>query len=219
MRQSAPYAVIGLGVIAMAGIAWWFGFRNQANVVPEAAQSPAIELSEGLAIYTSGEQGFLLAYPEGAEVSETFDTQRLPNAWSVSATTQGTSLLSITTYRLENETSYPRDYTVLLRIGKSEEPEDLRSCAEARNGEMKVEDRSIGGEPWAAFIYGDAAMMQYVAAESYRVVHEEACWAIEAVRTGSSYRENPTSADISDEALAAEFERLDTIVDSFRFAR
>jgi len=217
MKQSAPYAVIGLGVIAMAGIAWWFGFRERPMEGVEVPDAPAIELSEGLSIYTSGEHGFLLAYPEGAEISESFNAPRLPNAWSVSAGNEGVPLLQIVTYRTQSESRYPRDYAVVLRIGKSEE--DADSCTEARNGETRGADRAIGGEPWASFTYGDAGMMQYVSLTSYRTVHEGACWAIEAVRTGSSYREEAAPEDIPDETLAAEYGRLDAVVDSFRFAR
>lgn len=217
MKQSAPYAVIGLGVIAMAGIAWWFGFRERPMEEVKTPDAPAIELSEGLSIYTSGEHGFLLAYPEGAEVTESFDANRLPTTWSVSADDEGIPLLQIVTYRTQSEVHYPRDYTVVLRIGKSEE--DAGSCTEAHSGEIRGEDRAIGGQSWASFSFGDAGMMQYVSAVSYRTVHEGACWAIETIRTGSSYREEASSEDIPDETLSAEYARLDTIVDSFRFAR
>lgn len=220
MRATAPYAVIGLGVIIMAGIAWWFGFRNTEAPVPEPApEAPAIQLSEGLSIYTNGEHGFLLAYPEGAEVAESFEHERLPDMWSLSAEGQGTPLLSITTYRVENDSSYPRDYTVLLRIGKSEDAGDRRSCLVARNGETELTARTIGDIAWSAFAYGDAGMMRYVEAVSYRAEHEGACWALEAIRLGSNYREEASDADMPDEVLRAEYDRLIPVVDSFRFAR
>jgi len=220
MKQSAPYAVIGLGVLVMAGIAWWFGFRNAEEEVPAPApQAPAIELSEGLSIYTNGEDGFLLTYPEGARVSETFMTHRLPESWSVTSGSQGTPLVEITTYEVRNETTYPRDYTVVLRIGKSTDQSDVASCIETREQEVQIEDRVIGDTTFSAYSFGDAAMMQYVNAISYRTKYKEACWAIEAVRTGSSYRDTPSSADIAEDVLDAEFNRLQMVVDSFRFVR
>lgn len=219
MRQSAPYAVIGLGVIVMAGIAWWFGFREKEPEPAPASAQPAIELSEGLSIYTNGEHGFLIAYPEGAEVAEAFDVRRLNPNWRIGAKDAGMPLLQITTYRIEGGNGYPRDYQTLMRIGKSERQEDVRACTSSGNGETAAGSREIAGEEWAAFSYSDAAMMQFVEAKSYRTVHDGACWAIETIRTGSNYREDGNAGDIPEETLGAEYERLTGIVDSFRFAR
>lgn len=221
MKQSAPYAVLGLGVLLMGLIAWWFGFRTTPEVEAPLPEVPAIELSEGLSIYTNGEEGFLVAYPEGAVVAETFDTKRLPNAWSVNARVDspGVPLVSITTYHVQSETTYPRDYTVLLRIGKSTDAKDVSECLKARDSEVAGPQKVLGDTTFSSYPFGDAAMMQYVKGVSYRAVHSDACWAIEAITTGSAYRDEPQSADISDGALAAEYARLDAVVDSFRFVR
>ena len=222
MRQSAPYAVIGIGVILMAFIAWWFGFREQEEVAaPEP--TPSIELSEGLSIYTSGEHGFLLAYPEGAEVKEEFSHDRLGDAWSVNALPDaaGTPLLSIITYRIQNESSYPRHYSTLVRVGVSDDAREVARCTEARTqqGETALPDRTLGDETFNVFSFGDAGMMQYVNGVSYRTVHNGMCWAIEQIQVGSSYREEPHPSDIEDDVLEAEFTKLDSIIESFRFAR
>lgn len=221
MKQSAPYAVIGLGVLVMGGIAWWFGFRNTDKEPEPIPEVPAIELSEGLSIYTNGEEGFLVAYPEGAEVSEVFDTNRLPNAWSVNARvdSSGTPLVSVTTYRVTNATSYPRDYTAELRIGKSSDAEDVRRCLEPRGSETAGVEKAIGDTTFVSFAFGDAAMMQYVKGTSYRTVHNDACWAIESIATGSSYRDAASDADLSEEQLQTEYARLTGVVESFRFVR
>ncbi len=220
MRATAPYAVIGLGVIVMALIAWWFGFRNTEDPGEPAHEAPAIELSEGLSIYTSGEHGVLLTYPEGAEVSETFDNPWLPNVWSLTAGPDeaGTPIVAITTYRTESERSYPRHYTALVRIGVSD---STASCLSARTdqGETALPDVEWGGETFKAFSFGDAGMMRYMKGVSYRAEKDGRCFAIEQVAAGSSYREEPSPEDIPDTVLTAEYERLGDIASSFRFAR
>ncbi len=221
MKATLPYALIGLGIIVMASIAWWFGFRNTTTPEP-APEVPEIELSDGLSIYTNGEQGFLLAYPEGALVTETFQSSHLPNIWRSDgqSETSGTPLLSITTYQTQSSNSYPRHFEAVLRIGMSSDPGEASACLVAQNGEQELPDRVIGGVTWKAFSFGGAAMMKYVKGVSYRTMREGNCYALETIASGSNYREDPSSTnDIADSVLDTEYAKLDTIVDTFRFAR
>lgn len=203
----------------MAGIAWWFGFRDTNEPEVPIPQAPEIAFSEGLAIYTNGEYGFLIAYPETAAIEDAFSGPRMGARWSISAETDGQPITQITTYRVAHEASYPRDYMTLVRIGMSEGAADVRSCTEVRNGEVAEPDRSIGGESWSAFTYADAAMMQYVEGKSFRKVHNGACWAVEALRTGSRYRDDAEPVLVPDAELDAAYTRTLELVDSFHFAR
>jgi len=220
MKATAPYAVIGIGVIIMAFIAWWFGFRNTETPEEPAPQEPTIELSEGLSIYTNGEHGFLLTYPEGASVAETFNNPWLPNAWSATADPDnvGTPIVSITTYRTESDHSYPRHYTTLVRVGASNA---VASCLSARTdrGETALPDVTWGGETFKVFSFGDAGMMRYVKGVSYRIVKGDRCYAIEQIAAGSTYREESSPEDIPDATLEAQYDRLSDIVSSFQFVR
>ena len=223
MQQSAPYAIIGFGVIVMALIAWWFGFRNaEEEMLPEPA-APTIELSEGLSIYTSGEYGFLFAYPSGAEISELFESPWLSDAWSVNALPDATGipLVSVVTYRTESEDSYPRHFEASVRIGKSDDAREVARCLSARegSGEVELPDRVIGEQTFAAFSFGDAGMQRYVNGVSYRTLYQGVCYAVEQIRAGSSYREDESAKDIPEETLTAAYDSLDTIIESFRFAR
>ena len=224
MKASAPYAVIGIGVILMATIAWWFGFREKEVETPTEEVVAPITVSEGLSIYTNGEHGFLVAYPDGAGLAETFESAHTPNTWRTNALpdAQGVPLLSITTFRTESDRAYPRFYETLVRLGMSREVKELAQCEKAQvaQGEEMLPDRVMGDTTWKAFFFADATMMKYVKGVSYRVQRGDTCYALETIASGSSYREDASSAEsLSDEALAAEYQKLDTIIDSFRFVR
>lgn len=223
MRTSMPYAIIGLGVIIMAFIAWWFGFRESPVETP-ALETPAPLVTEGISIYTNGEHGFLLTYPNGARVEEEFTTANLSQTWRMNALpdASGTPLVSITTYETESENSYPRFYRALVRVGSSSDQREVAACEEPRTeqAEVELEDRVINGIPFKAFQFEGAGMMKYVTGVSYRAVRNETCYAIEAIRSGSTYREDaPSARDIPDEVLDRQFDALDSIVASFQFAR
>jgi len=222
MKATAPYAIIGLGVLVMGLIAWWFGFRNTEPTIPEAPAAPDITVTEGLSIYTNGEHGFLLTYPSGAEVAEAFANPWLPEQWSYTADqSSGSALVQITTYRVESETTYPRHFTALVRVGMSTDPGEVARCESVRegSGETSLPDEVLGDVTFKAFSFGDAATMRYVKGMSYRTVHEGACYALESIAAGSSYRDEQNVTDIPQETLDNEYARLDEIVDSFRFAR
>lgn len=189
---------------------------------PVEAPAPAPEeplLSEGESIYANGEYGFLLQYPGSAVVEETFiEDGYTPVLWRAGALTdtKGTPVVSIRTHRTASETSYPRYYTTLVRVGVSEDAKEVERCLKAANGEIALPDVIIGGVSFKAFSFGDAGMMRYLKSESYRVVQDGKCVALEKIAAGSSYKEETSPKDLSEEFLAEQFAALDTIIGSFR---
>lgn len=213
------YFVLGLGVLVLGGIAWYFSTRPEPVATQSETPAQEIPLSEGQSIYTNGEEGFLIAYPERAVVSESFKNTHLLSTWSVSSDLPGTPLIEILSYTRASETSYPRYYDALVRVGVSRDQAAARTCIEPHNGEVAADERTIGDVVWSGFSYGDAGMMKYVRATSYRTVHNGACYALEEIVAGSSYRDEPQADDLSDEALQKEEAALRSITDTFRFAR
>lgn len=219
MRQALPYAVLAIGIIIMGLIAWWFGSRvtDTSRTPGDSEEIP--NLHEGLSIYTNGVYGFLVSYPEGALVEEGYDGN-----WSTNASTDGSGVpvLSIATYETRSDAHYPRSFVARVRVGVSENAEEVRSCTEPRTnqGETQESDVVLSGHTFKAFSFHDAAMMQYEKGVSYRTVFEGRCYAIEKIVHGSSYREDaPSAEDIPDSVLEAEYQKLDDIVTSFQFAR
>ena len=215
-----------IGIIAIGGGAAWYlvDTRNDAfGPAPVATSTP--EVREGLAIYTNGPYGFSVFYPESAEVEHGFDAgYHLGNRWRANALpeAEGTPIVAIIPYAVRNESSYPRYFNAMVRIGASGDPEEIARClrADETAGETPLPDKEISGRVWKAFSFQSTGMMQYVIGVSYRTVYEDRCIALEQVRTGSSYREEaPSPDDVADAALLDEFEALSRIVESFSFAR
>jgi len=75
-----------------------------------------------------------------------------------------------------------------LRIGRSDDATSISSCLEMpaeATGAAAPATVDIGGVPFTHFTVGDAAMSHYVNAESYRAVHDGACYAIDLVVAGT----------------------------------
>ena len=226
MKSSAFYAVLGLGVILVA-LVIWLGIsihhapsNGTATSTPIASTTTAVS---GDAIYTNGEYGFAIFYPQKDTTETTFDLQyHLPATWRVNAlpNATGTSVYAIIGYSTKSNTSYPRYFETEVRIGASKDPQEVAVCERVGNGEVALADKVFNGVTWKSFSLEDTGMMQYLKGTSYRTIHEGTCFALEEIETGSSYRDDPpSSADISDAMLAQKYKELDGIVQSFSFAR
>lgn len=220
------FLIIALIVISGLVLAW-FMVRQEGTPAP-VAEVPATTTPSALSgrsIYTNGEYGFTVTYPEAARLEEAFSPEyHISDAWRVNALPDGTGtpIAAVIAYSTESDHSYPRHFNAQVRIGASTDPDELARCLEAASeqGETPLPDANLNGTAWKAFEFGDAGMMQYVRGVSYRTVHEGACVAVEKMQIGSSYRDDPASEDdIADEVLQARYKSLDSIVESVTFAR
>ena len=152
-----------------------------------------------------------------------FDSQyHLPATWRVNALTNasGTPVIAVVGYSTKSDTSYPRYFETEVRVGVSSDPKEIAACEKVSNGEVAGQDAVINGVTWKTFGLQDAGMMQYLSGTSYRTVHNNVCYALEQVETGSSYRDDASSSlDISDAVLKEKFDALTTIIQSFSFAK
>lgn len=214
-------AIIGIG----GGTAWYLTKTSGNSLMPAPEQAASVPLTESQGIYTNGTYGFAIFYPEAARIEYAFSPDyHLGTQWRAYALPEstGTAILAIIPYSIRSEVSFPRYFNAMVRIGASEDPDEIARCEKPSEdqGEEALSDVSIGGHVWKAFSFEDAGMMQYASGISYRTLHEGRCIAMEQVRTGSSYREGaPSEGDIPEERLAAEYAKLDAIVQSFSFAR
>jgi hypothetical protein len=229
MKSSAFYAVIGIGVLLVAGIIWVSVSKHEAStkVQPQflqaqsgfATSTPPLS---GLSIYTNGTYGFSIFYPQTDVATTTFDTKYdLPATWRVNAlpNTSGTPIFQILGYSTQSNVNYPRYFEAEVRIGASTDPAEVSTCKTAQNGEVAEPDAVIHGTTLNVFSFEDAAMMQYVKATSYRTIHDGTCFALEEVETGSSYQDASSSIAVSDAVLAQKYANLQSVVQSFSFAR
>lgn len=225
MKRSSLIIVGFTGILVLiAALAAWYLIDSSQRVADSVMGEGAEPNLTGLAIYTNGTHGFTLYYPEDAQVAYGFDaTYHLGSAWRATAlpAATGTPIVSFTTYSTKSDSSYPRYFDAMLRIGASTDPKELAQCLKpvADQGETALPDTTIGPVVWKTFSFQNAAMQQYVRGVSYRTIHNGTCYAMEKLAVGSNYREEATPADIPQEALDAEFAALDSIVATFSFVR
>ncbi len=219
--------VVFLLVLALiaGGVAWYLVSTSKQAAPPDSSTASTTPLSTGDAIYTNGVYGFMLQYPEAALVENSFSpSYHLGTYWRANAlpNATGTPILSIATYTVQSDHSYPRYYSALIRVGVSTDKKELAQCLKAtpNQGETALPDVVLNGTTWKAFAFQNAGMQQYVKSISYRVIHEGYCVALEKIAAGSNYRDDPDSPeDISDAELEKHYQDLERIVQSFTFAK
>lgn len=217
---------VAILVLIAGGAAWYLVSSHQKAVGVPSTQATSTEQNfNGQAIYTNGPQGFVIRYPERADVEDTFSASyHLGTMWRASAlpNSTGTPVVSIITYRTQSENSYPRYYSTMVRIGVSEDRKEIAACLVPTKdqGETSLPDATFGGATWKVFAFENAGMMQYVKGVSYRTMHEGKCIALEKIAVGSSYRDDVKSTgDIPDAELEKHYASLDQIVETFMFVR
>lgn len=104
--------------------------------------------------------------------------------------------------RLENKNSYPLYFDAETRVGVSTDPGEVAHCT----GGLTDQDISgstitINDIPFTVYTIQDAAMMQYIEGLSYRTVHNNTCYVIEQLKTGSSYHNEEKASDIPQSTL------------------
>jgi hypothetical protein len=207
-------------LIAIAASVVIFMIVSSGALAPTATTMPTLV---GQALFTDGEYGFTLHYPQELATDYTFTSfYHLPATWRANALPEatGTPILSVIGYRSASDHSYPRYFDAEVRIGASSDPREVARCEQAatEQNEQPLPDVVLGGTTFKAFSFASAGMMQYVKGVSYRTVHEGSCIAVEKIATGSSYRDDPQSAeDIPDATLDAAYASLDPIANSFAF--
>jgi hypothetical protein len=177
---------------------------------------------EPLETYTSSAFGFAISYPSDLRTEPFSAFHSLNTRWRVNvpADGRGTAVVAIPVLRIDNSTStkkaYPLFYDAEVRVGVSDSTADCYSQDDGYTMQT-VAEVDINGVTWKKFIFGDAAMMQYVSGASYRVIRNGRCYVIEQIRTGSTYRDETMAEAYTDKQLDEIYERTLPIVLSFRF--
>jgi hypothetical protein len=177
----------------------------------------------GWKTYTNEDYNFKIQYPEALSIENSFTNyHNLTDSWRYGAVEDsgGKLVLSIIVYRVENEDSYPRYFGTELRIGVSNSSNDIENCLtydEDIISNLPIETEVINGFTFNKLIIQDAATMQYVEGISYRIIHDERCFAIEQLKTGSNYRDEPSLKDISDSELDSYYDLISEIIKTFEF--
>jgi hypothetical protein len=187
--------------------------------------STANSTSGKLETYTNATYNFTINYPRELNAGSFGVFHQLNNNdWRVNATAQkrGTPVVAIPVFQVDNQAAMKKNYPLFfgaeVRVGVSP---DTAQCyaTDAGYANQTVTNVTINGVTWKKFIFGDAAMQQYLSGASYRTIHNNMCYVVEQVRTGSSYKDATLVGGYTDADLDAIYARTTPIVMSFKFTK
>lgn len=185
------WMVVGIVLVVIACIigGWYLVSTYYVQPAPalQATTTPQTDLSSS-SIYTNGGYGFSLIYPAADAIAETFAP------WRTGATATGTPIVSVT------------DAEGMLRIGASESAKEINACTKTAPAEETLADMRLGSTTFKAFMHDEVGTDNELRVTSYRVIHENACIAIESFQPLQN-------------GQAVQSPRLSQMLQSFMFAR
>jgi len=174
--------------------------------------------------YKNTDYGFTLRYPPNLQPQKNFDTYYfLPDTWRAfnadaeNFSETGKAIISIPVFKVEHIKSYPSYYTAELRIGASSNAKDLENCI--KNNQ---DTKTINGITFHVFPLDDEGMMQYMHGISYRTIHNNQCFAIEQIETGSKMYtddDSPNATHVPDSLLKNYYDQVGSIIQTFTFTK
>lgn len=186
---------------------------------PSGSQTPMYS-------YANAEYKFQMKYPTYAQVQNGFSTfHALGNNWRLyaPAQAQGKNVVAFTVFKKDDGSiapgkSFPLFFTSEVRVGVSN---NVAECYTPDAGfpNQKGVDVTINGIKFKRFDFNDAGMQQYVQGSSYRTIYKNQCFAIEAVRNGSSYKDETMTAGIAQTSLDNYHAIAESIVRTFVFTK
>lgn len=176
--------------------------------------------------YRNDTYGFTLDYPRALTPTTTFTTYySLSNNWRALAgeNEKGVSIIAIPIFRVNQASpatgkSYPLYFDAEVRVGVS----TVTSTCYARDAlytEQTVTDETINGIPFKKFPFSSAGMSQYVEGTSYRTIHDNKCYVLEQLKTGSSIWDPSMKVGISDATLNGYYNAGEQIIKTFNFTK
>ncbi len=176
--------------------------------------------------YANSEYGFKIQYPKNLNQVYGYSSfENIPMTWRVnpSPANQGKAVISIPVFQVNQGSvatgkNYPLYFDAETRIGVSP---NVKACYDKDSGytDQTVTVVTINGVAWKRFDFSDAAMMKYLQGESYRTIHGDKCYVVEAVRVGSTYRDDTMKPGISQASLDGYFATARSIAYSFVFTK
>jgi len=193
---------------------------------------------DNLKTYKNTEYGFTIQYPKNLTAESAFraypyyssynseEYSTTLNFWKTDADSQdmGKEIVSIPVYSYapNNNPILPHIY-IDVRIGASAWPEDVKNCYKLRPEyepyEKNFVTQVINGVEFKVFTdtLGGRGRHSYLSAESYRTIHNNICYVIERIRTGSN---DGLSADAAKEDdLINYYNQASDIIKTFKFTK
>lgn len=181
----------------------------------------------GFYSYTNATYNFSIQYPPKVQPLTSFATfHEIGNNWRLNAgqANQGKSVVSFSLYTIDQgpystgKQTYPLYYTAEVRVGVSLNVQECYT-KDAGYTNQVVTNVTINGIAFKRFSASDAGMQKYVQSESYRTIHNKACYVIEQIRSGSSYRDEKMTVGKTEAELMSYYNLGEKIVKTFKFTK
>ncbi len=194
---------------------------------PKGGTSINNSSTAGFSSYASAEYNFTMKYPTYVQVRRDFATfHEIGNNWRIypGQANQGKPIVSFSIHSIDQgtystaKTTYPLYFTAEVRVGVSP---NIANCyaTDAGYTNQPITNVTINGTTWKRFSTNNSAMMKYTQVESYRTIHNKMCFAVEQIKSGTSYRDVLMKPGVSDTALNGYYAVGRTIVDTFKFTK
>lgn len=217
MNNKFTTIISALFLLACAG---FLGFVFYYEKTYSSHESP-------YAAYVDETYGFRLLYPKDLIPETTFKRfYVLSDMWRARAPEgeDGIGLVAIPVFRIDQGgiatgKPYPLYFDAEVRVGVSADANVVKNCFAPDEGytNQKITDVVINGTSFKKFEFEDAAMMQYMKGESYRTVHNNRCYVVEQLETGSRYRDDSMATGTPDSVLNGYYQKAGEIVKTFEF--
>ncbi len=204
---------------------------NTSEKNPKTITKPTTVLTSGniagFRSYANAVHNFSIQYPSYATPLTSFATfHEIGNNWRLypSQVNQGKSVVSFSVFNVDQgpystgKQTYPLYFTAEVRVGVSP---DTKNCYATDPGHpnQKITNVTINGVNFKRFSTSEAGMMKYTQAESYRTIHNNVCYAIEQIKSGSSYRDDKMTMGTTEAQLENYYNLGEKIVKTFMFTK
>lgn len=208
----------GAALVALFGLLGAGALAAQPAADQPVGGAPS---NPALATYTNTAYSFSLRFPKGLVVAPG------SGPWSTVARLgggprTGKALLRITVFRVDHRDAtgpypYPRFYDSSVTVGVSTDIAACYGSASASGGPVAAPVVSLGGHLFHKLNVMDVGGSQYTLATSYRIIHDNRCFAIDQIERDSDYRDRYTRPGLSDADLIGYYDEAGVIARTFRF--
>lgn len=183
--------------------------------------------TKGFNSYASAPYNFTIKYPPYVQMKGVFSTfHEIGNNWRLypGQANQGKGVASFVVHSIDQgvystgKQSYPLYFTAEVRVGVSE---NVKECYTPDAGfpNQKITTVTINGVTFKKFSTFENNTPKYTQAESYRTVRNNLCYAIEQIRSGTTYRDASMQPGVTDATLMGYYSVGETIVKTFTFTK
>jgi hypothetical protein len=182
---------------------------------------------KGFYSYANLPYSFSLQYPSYAKALTSFTTfHEIGSNWRLypGQANQGKSVVAFSIYNVDqgiysgNKSTYPLYFTAEVRVGVSTNTKNCYAVDPSYPNE-KVANAIINGVTFKKFSTSDAAMMKYSQAESYRTIHNNFCYVIEQIKSGTIYRDEKMTMGTTDAQLETYYNLGEKVIKTFKFTK